>query len=304
MRSRLYAAAALAAMLGGLLVAGCGGQSTAGHGDEVPDELVVGFLPLENPEKLAPAADAFAEYLSDELDMPVKAFVPTEYAPLVEAMRAGRVHVGFMGSLATVMAHELADARPILGEIQRGETFYRTQYYVRTNSEIGSLEELAGRSAAFTSPTGGSGFVFPIGMLVDQRLLDAGEDPEEFFDEVVFAGGDEQVLKAVLRGDVDAGATSDYAPGLVLTPDERAQLKVIDRTRVPPHSVVVADELSDDLVEQIRATLLDMAEPENIQTLKDVYGADGFVSVSIEDYEDVVDAARAAGFDFKTLLDS
>lgn len=290
----------LAGLVLGLALVGCGGHESEGG----PEELVVGFLPLENPQMLAPQADAFADYLSEKLDLPVRAFVPTEYAPLVEALRGDRAHVAFMGSLATVMAHQLAGARPILGEIQRGEPFYHSQFYVRANSDIDSLEDLAGRSAAFTSPTGGSGFVFPIGLLVNEGLLESRQDPATFFDDVVFAGGDELVLRAVLRGDVDTGATSDYAPGLFLTPEERAQLRVIGRVQVPPHSVVVADELPADLVDRIRQALLDLAEPENIEILQNVYGAEGFVEVTIEDYESVVDAARAAGLDLETLLGS
>lgn len=265
---------------------------------------MIGFLPLENPQTLEPEADAFAEHLSSELDIPVEAFVPTEYAPLVEALRNGRVDVAFMGSLATVMATEFANARPILGEIQRGEPFYRSQYYVRSGSDIESLEDLEGQSVAYTSPTGGSGFVFPLNMVVEAGLLEEGADPKEFFDEVVFAGGDEQVLAAVLRGDVAAGATSDYAPQLFLTEEEEDELTVIESTVVPPHSVVVSADLPTDLVDTLQAILLEMGEPENADTLEAVYGAEGFVEVSEADYQPVVEAARAAGFDFEVLLES
>jgi phosphonate transport system substrate-binding protein len=294
-----------AALAASMLVASCAGGGSgeaAGSGGETPSPLVIGFLPLENPETLAPEAEAFAEHLSRELDLPVEAFVPTEYAPLVEALRAGRAHVAFMGSLATLLAHEVAGARPILGEIQRGKPYYRSQYYVRADDDIETLADLTGRSVAFTSPTGGSGFVFPLAMVVEEGLLEAGADPRGFFGEVVFAGGDEQVLKAVLRGDVDAGATSDYAPALFLEPSERDQLRVIGSTVVPPHSVVVSRDLPGELVDRIRSALLAMAEPGNIDVLKRIYGADGFVPLTLEDFEPVADAARAAGFDVEALL--
>lgn len=307
---RLVTAKKLVLVVAVAALAACAGQGANGESAvteeerEAPAKLVVGFLPLENPETLAPEADAFADYLSQELGMPVEAFVPTEYAPLVEALRADRAHVAFMGSLATVMAHELAGAQPILGEIQRGEAFYRSQYYVRNDSDIESLDQLEGRSVAFTSPTGGSGFVFPVNLLVEEGLLASGADPKGFFSDVVFAGGDEQVLKAVLRGDVDAGATSDYAPNLFLDKDEIKELKVISSIVVPPHSVVVSDSLPEDLIEEIQLVLLEMAKPDNIETLRAIYGADGFVPVTLEDYESVVEAARAAGFDFETLIGS
>jgi phosphonate transport system substrate-binding protein len=294
-----------AAVAAALVLAACGGGAADSPGStpEAPDGLVIGFLPLENPETLAPEADAFAEHLSEELDMPVEAFVPTEYAPLVEALRGGRAHVAFMGSLATLLAYEVAGALPILGEIQRGKPYYRSQYYVRSHSEIATLADLAGRSVAFTSPTGGSGFVFPLSMVVEEGLLDAGDDPRGFFGEVVFAGGDEQVLKAVVRGEVEAGATSDYAPELFLEPDEREELRVVASTTVPPHSVVVSRDLPEELVDRIRAALLAMAEPDNIDLLKRIYGADGFVPMSLEDFEPVAEAARAAGFDVEALLE-
>jgi phosphonate transport system substrate-binding protein len=268
----------------------------------VPETLVVSFIPLANPEKLAPQAEAIADYLSEKLGLPVDVLVPTEYAPVVEALRSGRAHVAFVGTLAAAMAYRLADAYPILMEIQRGQPFYHSQYYVRAESEIRSLADLAGKAVAYTSPTGGSGFVFPVSMLVDEGLLAPGGDPKGFFREVVFAGGDELVLKAVLRGDVDAGATSDYALDLVLRPDEREQLRAIARIQVPGHQVVVNGSLPHSLVARIQSALLELGTPANRSLLKAVYGADGFVPATLAALEPVVRAAEVAGLDLPRLL--
>lgn len=275
---------------------------TESEAPTTPETLVVAFIPLANPERLAPEADALADYLSAKLNMPVEALVPTEYAPVVEALRAGRAHVAFMGSLATVMAYQLADAYPILGEIQRGQPYYLSQYTVRADSGINSLDDLVGKQVAYTSPTGGSGYVFPVAMLVEQGLLQPGADPKAIFKEVVFAGGDELVLRAVLRGDVDAGATADYSLDLTLTPEERSQLRGIGSMQVPPHSVAVSGRLPYSLVSRIQAALLELGTPENIHLLRAVYGADGFFPVTLETYRPVFQAAEAAGFDLAELL--
>lgn len=269
---------------------------------QAPERLVVAFIPLSNPERLTPQAEALAGYLSGKLGMPVEAFVPTEYAPVVEALRAGRAHVAFMGSLATVMAYQMADAFPILGEVQRGQPHYFAQYFVRADSPIRSLSDLAGKKVAYTSPTGGSGFIFPVALLVEQGLLARRADPKTFFQEVIFAGGDELALRAVLRGDVDVAAAADYAPQLTLRPEERSRLRVLAGMRVPPHSVAVSGRLPHSLVSRIQSALLELGSPENAAILKAVYGADGFVPVTIESYRPLFRAAEDAGFDLARLL--
>ena len=63
------------------------------------------------------SVEPVAEYLEAEIGRPVEAFAATDYAGIVEALKAGSADVGFMGPLQYVIAHRQSGARPILGEL-------------------------------------------------------------------------------------------------------------------------------------------------------------------------------------------
>ncbi len=102
---------------------------------------------------------------------------------------------------------------------------------------------------------------------------------------MLFAGGYEQALKAVLHGQVAIGAASDYAPAKYLTEDEQAQLKVISRQGpVPTHLIAASAGLSPALRARITKALLELNQPEHRELLKSVYGAQRLVAVTHDEH--------------------
>ena len=266
---------------------------------EAPETLTIAFLPQEDPEKLLIEAEKIADFLSQRIGVPVKAIVPLEYAAVVEALRGGHAQIAFLSARPAVLAHEMADAWIILGEIRRGKTYYYSQWYVRKDSGIETLRDLEGKTVAFSSPTSTSGYLCPIAKLVEGGLLERGKaDPKALFREVIFSGGYQQSLLALSRGEVDAAGASDYAFELYLTPEERQQIKVIAKQGpVPVHGVAVLGSLPYSMVTRIQEALLEFNKPENLPLLKELYGAEGFVPVTHSEHIGPVHkAAELTGF--------
>ncbi len=246
-----------------------------------PETLAVAFQPQENPEKLQLNARAMAEYLTKELGRPVKIFLPTDYAAIVEALRAGHAHVAYFSAWPYLLAHELASAEIVVAEERNGQTFYHSQWYARKDGPIHSLAGAKGKRAAFTSPTSTSGYLFPYAKLVDEGLVEKRGDPAKFFSQVLFAGGYEQALKALVNGQVDVAAASDYAFDKYLSKEEQAQIAVISKQGpVPTHCLAVKNDLSAELKGKITAALLHLNDPPNKELLKSVYGAQKLVPVT------------------------
>lgn len=246
-----------------------------------PATLSVAFQPQENPEKLQLNAEAMAKYLSAELGMPVKVYLPTDYAAVVEALRAGHAHVAYFSAWPYLLAHALADVDVVAAEERNGQTFYQSQWYALRDGGIATLAQAKDKRAAFTAPSSTSGYLFPYAKLVEDGLLEPRGDPAKFFSQVLFAGGYEQALKALVNGQVDVAAASDYAFDKYLTPAEQAGIAVIARQGpVPTHCLAVKRELSAGLKEQITAALLTLNEPAHQELLKSVYGARKLVPVT------------------------
>jgi len=265
-----------------------------------PATLIVAFQPQENPEKLQLDAAKMTEFLAKELGQPVKIYIPTDYAAVVEALRAGHAHVAYFSAWPYLLAHKLAGVEIIAAEERNGQTSYTSQWYARKDGSVRSLADAKGLSAAFTSPSSTSGYLFPLAKLVDEGLVPAKGDPAKFFKHVIFAGGYEQALKALAHGQVAVAAASDYAFGQYLTAEEQAGIEVIAKQGpFPTHCLAVKTDLSPQLRQKISAAILKLNAPEHRTLLKSVYGAAKLVPVTHDEYvAALAHALEVTGLDY------
>lgn len=247
-----------------------------------PNTLILAFQPQENPTKLQLNAEAFAQFLGDEVKRPTKVFLPTDYSVVVEALRAGHAHVAYFSAWPYVKARELAGVELLLAEVRAdGRTAYVSRWYTRDDTGIRTLADARGKRAAFTSPTSTSGYLFPYAKLIDEGLLPERGDPKNFFREVLFAGGYEQSLKALVNGQVDLAAASDYALPRYLNEEERKNIVILsEQGPVPSHCIAVKSSLSPALKTQIKAAFLKLNAPEHKDLLKTLYGAERLAEVT------------------------
>ncbi len=114
------------------LVACCPGEQVDERG--WPTELVLGLVPALEADALVDNLDPLADYLAEELGIPVTSFVPQDYTGLVEALGAGRADIGMLPPFAAMLGQRRYDLEPILISTRRGETGYRTQWMTNDTS--------------------------------------------------------------------------------------------------------------------------------------------------------------------------
>lgn len=258
--------------------------------------LVLAFIPQENPEKLLGDIEVITEYLEGELGFPVEGFVTQDHAAAVEALRNGEADISFMGALPYVLAHKETGAEVILAEVYRGYSYYTGRIFVRKDSGIETPEDLRGKSIAFADPISESGYLYPLDIFVQAGLLERGEDPQNFFGAVYFAGGYQQAIQAVVNGYTDAAGVSQYSD-LLLTPDQLAEVTwIAESDKIPSHAVIARQGLDQPRVEAFKKAMLKLNEPDYRYLLQHVYSPDGYVEASHEDYASVEEIARLYGF--------
>ncbi|MEG3973716.1 phosphate/phosphite/phosphonate ABC transporter substrate-binding protein [Microcoleus sp. herbarium8] len=235
-------------------------------------------------------ANQVAQILSKEIGMPVDAVIGDETAA-VEALRANRADVAFVAGRAALKAEELAKARMYLAEVRSdysGGNTYDSVFVVRQDSPLrpkGSakqtLEQLKGKKMAFASRTSGSGFIFPISTLVGEGLVSGPDRLESFFGNVTYGDGYTSALQAVLRGQADVGAVSEYAllPPWI-TAAEGKNLRVLQKTPgVPAHGIVIDDRIPAPMREKLINAFMKMNEPANNQLFRSLYNSQRLVKV-------------------------
>lgn len=257
-------------------------------------ELTIVFIAYQNPEQLAEDVEPVVAYLEKELGVSIKHFVATNYAAVVEALKNGTADMGFMGPLQYVMAHHYAGAEPLLGEVYKGKSTYTSRIFVRKDRAFKSLADLRGKSIAFVDPISSSGYLYPMELFKSKGLLK--KDASEFFKRHYFAGGDEQAIRAVFNGFVDAAAIGEFSYSL-LRPEERSEIVVLGESKpLPSHCIVVRKGLDTKKRDALRDAFLAIQDGPNKSLLKNLYGVDGYVNVDNSTFAEVESIARAYNF--------
>lgn len=252
--------------------------------------LTIIFPSRSDSTDLQNKANAVAAFLSKELQMPVQAQVGDDTAA-VEALRANRADVAFLSSRPALKAKELANASLYLAEVRStysGRYTYNSVFVVAKNSPLqtrnsakATLEQLRGKRMAFTSPTSGSGFIFPVSQLVTLNLVPNRDRLDGFFGQVAYGGNYSKALQAVLRGQADAAAVSEYALNTpYITEAEKNQLRILHKIAgVPAHGIAIDDDVPSAMRERIINALLKLNQSPNNQLLRNLYNSTELVRV-------------------------
>ena len=194
---------------------------------------------------------------------------------VVESLRFGHAHVGFMSAWPAQLAVRLGGAevplaevrQVVIGKEKKEAPYYFSYWVVLPNSPYQNLQSLKGKSVCFPSPISTSGYVAPMGRLAELNLIQTTQgkeaDPKTFFKEVLFGGGYGQCWQALKQGQVEATVTAGDIP-------EKLYNEVISSTRIieqqgpiPSHAVVVSKELKDPLRSRIIGRISKLGEPEH-----------------------------------------
>ena len=268
--------------------------------DPKAEPLKIAFISYANPQQVIEDIKPVVAYLERYAGVPVKGFVTLDYGSSVEAMRNKHADLAFVDPLAFMMAHEQIGVSPLLLEVYYGgQPTYYSNIWVRRDSGITKLEDLAGKTIAFADPVDMSGYLLPRDIFEEKSLIKGVKKPDGgFFSRVYFAGGDEQAMRAVYNKFVDAAGISQYAY-LLLRPEERDQVISIARSiESPSHLVMARRDLSEVLTRRIRQALaaLDISNEQDKQILDKLYGVRGFVEAKLSDFGRVAAIAARYGF--------
>ena len=261
-----------------------------------PTSLHLVLTPSQKPTDLLAAGEDFGRVLGRLVGMPVKVTVASDYAAVVEALRNRTADLAFTHPGGYVLASREAKATIVAKNLWHGKSTFTSRIFVRKDSGMRQLEELRGKTIAFVDPTSSSGYIYPMALLI-QRGLVKNRDPKSFFRDVVFAGGHDAAMRALVNGHVDAIASFDLAREQYLKdPAERARIVFIAETPpIPEAGIAARDGLDPPTLARVRAALLSIRGPAHADLLKRLYDIDGFEPAEDREYDPVRAAFELVG---------
>jgi len=262
---------------GRLLLIGCLAvlPALASAGDGV---LVLGRIsddPGQHYGQLKPLLDYVVPRMADVGIREGRILMASDPQQMQRYMRRGRVDWVTETAAMAVLLNRRAGARPILATERSGVGVYHSVVFVRDDSDIRSLADLAGRSLALQRSESTSAYYAPVIALLNaglalETLLSPSEAPERGRVGYVFAGS----------GLMQAGAFSNLDwERLGLSGEGAAsRLRVIHRTPAYPRAVeLVRDDMPAVVAERLRQVLLEAAvDPAAAPALEQFFDTTGF----------------------------
>jgi phosphonate transport system substrate-binding protein len=315
--------------------AGASDEPAASEAAEVPEELVIGFVPSSEAAQLVEDIQPLADYLTEQLGIPVTGTVSNDYTGMVTAMETGQAHIAALPPYGLIQAIDRAGAEVILQSERFGSGTYHTQFFtndpdtyctvseVEENTRVIEDEEVTFLNCNGTARENDETPEGPIGLealeniepgttmsFVEQSsasgyifpatvLIGAGIDPEADV-EPLFPGSHDGSVIAVCEGDAEVGVSFDDARTVATTDCDIASEVVVFAygPEIPNDGIAVAGGLPDDLKQQIADALMAYADTEEgAETLEAIYQITAFTEPNLEALDLVRQAVDELGFE-------
>lgn len=259
----LLAAAALLFACGynqGVADGGAGGER------DDPPVLVYAAVPSDRPAALQQSHQPTLEMLKKETGKEVRFQTGTDYAAIIQGLRAGKIDIAALGPFLYVLAKEQgAQITVVAARVdEKGEEpGYQAYGITWTGSPIKTLADLRGRKICFVDPSSTSGYLYP-----RAGLLAMGIEPES--DTMPsFKGRHDAVVLAVANRQCDAGFALDRVVDQELIEEgqlQPGQITTIWKSEtIPGPPIVIANHLAPELREQLTTALQDKAKADYLR---------------------------------------
>jgi phosphonate transport system substrate-binding protein len=287
-------------LIAALSLVGC--QQEAELGTE-ENPIIWAVVPSGETERVVTGFEDLAQIIFEETGLVVEPFVATEYAGVIEAMDSDPVkaHMSSLATFAYILAAEKGVAEAELVAVRFGSAVYNGQIYVRADSGINSIADLAGKSFCRPDALSTSGWIIP-----SITLRAAGIDPDTQL-EIVDAGSHDAAVAGVYNGDCDAGSSYVDARSTIeeTYPDVMDVIKILEiSVDIPNDGVQYHPSVPREIRDQINEVLLNITSIEGGEDA--LFAAYQWSELERQDdsfYDPFRQILDAAGVDVESLMD-
>jgi phosphonate transport system substrate-binding protein len=230
------------------------------------------------------------EYLGEKLNQEVELVQRKTYGEINELLGKGEIDLAFLCSGPYATEKDKYGFELLATPEINGSHFYQAYLIVNEKSPFKDLEDLRGKTFAFTDPDSNTGRLVP-----DYWLQELGARPETFFKKSIFTYSHDNSIMAVAKGMVD-GASVD---SLIWDFYNRSNPTMTNSTRVirrsAPYGIpplVASKTLPTEVKELIRQVFFSMHHDAKGRGILDQLMIDRFVNPRDEWYDSIREMSR------------
>ena len=259
-----------------------------------PEVLKVALLPDESASTVIKNNEPLKNYLEKNLNKKIELVVTTDYSSMIEAMRHGRIDIGYFGPLSYVLAKSKSEIEAFACIEKKGSTTYQAVIIGNIGAGINSIADIKGKDMAYGDQASTSSHLIPKSMLLDQGLTTGKEYKEHFL------GAHDAVAMSVQNGNAQAGGLSRpifealVAKGVI----DLKKVKPLAYSKpFPEYPWTMRSDLKPELKEKIKTAFYKTKEADVLKPFK----ADGFAPITDTDYNVVRDLAKILNLDLAKM---
>ena len=241
------------------------------------NEIIFGVNPFTEPESIKKMYIPILERVCESIDLKARTIIVKNYDSLSEGIDKGIIDIGWFSPFAYVIAKEKNEVKPVVSPKVNGKSFYNGYIITRKNSGITKIEDLKGRNFGYVDKNSASGYLYARDGIKKNNM-----DPDKIFNKVVFLGNHDNVINAVIEGEVDAGATYNEAMEKALENGiNTEELSVIYKTEdIPKDSLAARKDIPDEIIEKLKTAFVEFNNYYGIDT-----NVQGFVESNDQHYD-------------------
>lgn len=253
--------------------------------------LKVAVAAMISPKETLSYYRELLAYLAGKLNIEVRLIQRRTYREVNELFLKRQLDLAFICTGPYVSGRRRYGFEGLATPVIRGQPFYQSYLIVNKESAITSLDQLRGKSFAFTDPDSNTGSLVP-----HYWLALMGERPSTFFRDFTYTYSHDNSIMAVARSLVDAAAVDGHQWEYfnLRNPQYTRLTQVIKRSKLfgnPP--LVASVDLAAELKSAIQRVLLAMHQEPEGKHILDQLLIDRFEKPLDEWYQPVRDMYRS-----------
>ena len=239
------------------------------------DEMLFGSVAMDVPAVMHKRLKPLTNYLSERLHRPVHLKLSPDMGAAINEVAQKQVDLAYLTPVAYLKAHEKGRAQLIAKTVTDGKSSFQLMVVVKKDSPIKTVADLKGKRFAFGDKRA---------LLQRATVVGAGAKMEDFAD-YQFIGHYDNIARAVLNGDFDAGILKDT----MAYQWEGKGLRILYASPdLPPYNIAAKGDIDPAVLEELKKAFLEL-DPKNPQHLEIIKAVDkkydGFAATSDAEYD-------------------
>jgi len=241
--------------------------------------LKMGVIPLESPAEMYRRFTPLTDYLSRSLGKRVELSISVDFEQTLKNLEDGTTDLAFLTPTTYIEARRRFGAMLLVKALRRGVPYTHAAIVTRQGSGIERVEDIVGKRFVFGDQMSTSSYLIPRQMLADADVT------LEVLKDYGFLGHHDDVARAVLAGEYDAGGLRESTAKKF----EDRGLKVIKTSfDIPEFNICASKNVNEALMDQIKKSLIALNSTDRRHArLLSLIDQDytGFVEAVDSDYE-------------------